>query len=94
MKDFLKDYGTLIGPVFAFTLGVFAIYIKFYADRQLDNWRSRKKLGKLILLIRNSDPPAKYYPHPHSEPGDIPHADQVRNIQNMSIFIREWNTDD
>ena len=87
MKDFLKDYGTLIGPTFAFILGVIAIYIKFYSDRQLDKWKSKRKLTKLIALIRDSKPPSKYYPK-KSKDGFL-HADQARNLTNASIFLKK-----
>lgn len=86
MKDFLKNYGVLIGPLLAFTLGVIAIYIKFYIDRQVENWRSRKKMRKLIEIIQASQPPLKYYPL-KSNNGFI-HADQARNLTNLSIFTK------
>ncbi len=84
MKTFLKDYGTLIGPSFAFILGVTAIYIKFYTDRQIESWRSGKKLKKLIELIKKSQPPLKYYSKKSSD--GLLHADQARNLTNLSIF--------
>lgn len=84
MSVFLKDYGVLIGPVFAFVLGVIAIYIKFYSDRQIESWKSRKKLRKLVQLIKKSPPPSKYYPQ-KSTIGFF-HADQARNLTNISIF--------
>jgi hypothetical protein len=87
MKEILKDYGALIGPIFAFTLGVIAIYIKFYTDRQTESWKSRKKKRKLIQLILDSKPPSKYYPQ-KSDLGMI-HADQARNSTNLSIFYKK-----
>ena len=60
MKEFLKDYGTLIGPLFAFALGSVAIMIKFYLDRKLDYWTTNKKIKKLVSLIKYVKPPAKY----------------------------------
>lgn len=86
MKEFLKDYGTLIGPLMAFTLGVIALYIKFYIDRQVESWRSRKKMRKLIQLILSSKPPRKYYPQTAKD--GLFHADQARNLTNLSIFYK------
>ena len=86
MKNVLKDYGSLIGPALAFILGVMAIYIKFYTDRQLENWKSRKKLKKLFKLIKESKPPLKYYPNKSS---NFIHADQARNLTNHSIFYKK-----
>ncbi|WP_291149274.1 hypothetical protein [Flavobacterium sp. UBA7680] len=86
MKDFLKDYGTLIGPLIAFTLGVIALYIKFYIDRQVENWKSKKKMAKLIKIIQSSKPPLKYYPLKSKD--RFFHADQARNLTNVSIFYK------
>jgi len=86
MKEFLKDYGTLIGPTLAFGLGVLAIFIKFWSDRQLESWKSKKKMKKLIKLILESKPPKKYYPL-KSKDGFL-HADQARNLTNLSIFYK------
>lgn len=86
MKEFLKDYGTLIGPTFAFGLGVLAIYIKFWSDRQLESWKSKKKMKKLIELILDSKPPKKYYPLKSKD--GLLHADQARNLTNLSIFYK------
>ncbi len=46
MKDFIKDYGAVFVPTMAFGLGVFAIYIKFFIDKNLEARRSNKKLLK------------------------------------------------
>ena len=86
MKEFLKNYGTLVGPLFAFTLGVIALYIKFYIDRQVENWRSKKKMRKLIQIVLASRPPLKYYSQ-KSQEGFL-HADQARNLTNLSIFYK------
>lgn len=85
MKDFLKDYGTLIGPVFAFILGVLAIYLKFYTDRQLAKWRSKRKMKKLIQLIFDCRPPIGALPvfHPGVK-ADL--SNVIKNARNYSIF--------
>jgi len=79
MAEILKNYGALIGPLLAFALGVIAIYIKFYVDREVESWKRRKKLFKLFQLIRESRPPGHFYPKV-SETGFI-HADQARNTE-------------
>src|SRR5260221_12863163 len=86
MKEFLKNYGTLIGPLLAFTLGAIALYIKFYIDRQVESWRSKKKMKKLIQLILASKPPLKYYPNKAKD--GLFHADEARNLTNLSIFYK------
>ena len=90
MKEILKDFGTLIGPTFAFTLGVIAIYIKFYSDRQTEAWRSRKRLRKLIQMIYDSRPPSRYYPQKSKEV--FMHADEARNLTNITIFVKRLQT--
>lgn len=84
LKEFLKDYGTLFGPLIAFILGVIAIYIKFYLDRKLDIWRSKKKLKKLIEIVLESKPPSKYYPQKGKS--FSLHADEARNLRNLAVF--------
>jgi hypothetical protein len=86
-KEFLKDYGTLIGPVLAFGLGVVAILIKFYLDRWLEKWKTEKRIKKLIGLIKSSPPPKTYFPN-KSQSGFI-HADEARNLTNLSIFLKK-----
>ncbi|MFZ1528659.1 MAG: hypothetical protein WAT19_07910, partial [Ferruginibacter sp.] len=83
LKNILKDYGTLIGPMIVFILGIIAIYIKYYTDRQLESWKARKKMKKLKQLIFESKPPAKHYPRRSAGDGFI-HADQARNLTNLS----------
>lgn len=87
MKDFLKDYGTLIGPSLAFMLGILAIYIKYLVDHKIEKTKSKRKLDALIKLIIESKPPPKFYPEVSKE-GFI-HTDQARNLTNISIFLRK-----
>ena len=86
-KEFLKDYGTLIGPILAFGLGVFAILIKFYLDKWLEKWKTEKRIKKLIGLIKNSPPPKTYFPH--KSESDFIQANEARNLTNLSIFLKK-----
>ena len=86
-KEFLKDYGTLVGPAIAFGLGVLAVFIKFYLDRWLDKWKTEKRIKKLIGLIKNSPPPKTYFPN-KSAYGFIS-ANEARNLLNITIFLKK-----
>ncbi|WP_242927888.1 hypothetical protein [Pontibacter vulgaris] len=88
MKDILKDYGTIIGPLTAFGFGVMALYIKYGIDRKLDEWKTKTKLSKLIQLIGQSTPPNTHYPS-KSENGF--YANELRNLTNISIFSKRLN---
>lgn len=87
MKDFLKEYGTLIGPLVAFALGIIALLIKFYIDRKLEVWKSNKKIDKLISLIKDSQPPNRYWPEKGD--GSFPHAHEARNLTNVSMYSKK-----
>ena len=89
MKDFIKDYGAAIGPTLAFLLGILAIYIKAVIDRSIEKRKTQNKLSNLISLIIDSKPPPKYYPQVSAD-GFI-HADQARNLTNISIFAKKLN---
>jgi hypothetical protein len=84
MKEYIKDYGSLIGPITAFLLGVLALYVKYSIDRKLDEWKSRKRLKKLFELIKHSAPPSHY--HPNKPKDGLIHANEARNITNLSNF--------
>ena len=78
----------MIGPGLAFILGVLAVYIKHVIDRRLDIRNSNTKFKKLFILIRESAPPKKYYP---GKAEKAFHADQARNLTNLSIFKTRLN---
>ncbi|WP_421978906.1 hypothetical protein [Roseivirga seohaensis] len=87
MKEFLKDYGTLIGPTLAFSLGVIALLIKFHFDKQFDKWKANRQVKKLFELIKESQPPNKYFPKKSDD--NFLHADEARNLTNLSIFLKK-----
>jgi hypothetical protein len=88
IKGILKDYGALIGPSVAFLFGVLAVCIKYLIDRRMDVWQANKKFRRLIIIIHKSAPPKKYYPG--GSKNDF-HADQARNLTNLSIFKTRLN---
>jgi hypothetical protein len=51
LKDFLKDYGTLVGSSLGFVFAVLALYVKYLFDNKTNYWTTQKKLKKLAALI-------------------------------------------
>lgn len=88
MKEILKDYGAFIGPFLAFTLGIFAIYIKSEIDKKIDKSKSESKLKKLIKLIQETKPPQKYF---EKKSENFIHADEARNLTNLSIYKSKFD---
>ncbi|WP_313579562.1 hypothetical protein [Chishuiella sp.] len=88
MREILKNYGALIGPFLAFTLGILAIYIKWNVDKQIDKSKSKAKLKKLIKIIKETKPPKTYF---ENKSENFIHADEARNLTNLSIYKLKFN---
>ena len=64
-----------------------ALLIKFFLDKQFDYRKANRQVNKLFKLIKESKPPNKYFPK-KSDNGGL-HADEARNLTNLSIFIKK-----
>jgi hypothetical protein len=92
MKEFFQLYGPAIGPTIAFTLGIIALFIKYFIDTNLGRRSVLSKLDLLKKMILESPPPKKFHPNIAME-GMI-HADEARNLANMSrLYFRFLSID-
>ena len=84
MREFFKNYGSAIGPALAFLLGILAFYIHHTVNTNFERAQTLNKIEQLKQLINESPPPTKYHPR-RSESGFM-HADEARNLTNISRF--------
>lgn len=84
LTDFLKDYGSAIGPTLAFLLGIFALFIKYKIDQFTASRSLKRRLLHLQKIVLSCPPPDKF--HPKKSESGLMHADEARNMTNHSRF--------
>lgn len=84
MQQLFASYGPAIGPTLAFILGIIALFIRDALDSRKQTRRMKRRFRLLVSLIEESPPPERF--HPRVSEGGFMHADEARNMTNLTRF--------